>query len=46
LVVGEISGGRKKMLTWPDEWDPHIRERKRNRGYRFGRGKRVMAVFC
>jgi hypothetical protein len=36
LVVGVKFGPRKKMLTWPDEWGPHVSE---------GEGKKAVPVW-
>jgi hypothetical protein len=35
-VSGEIFGPRRKTMTWTDRWGPHVRERRRSEGYRFG----------
>jgi hypothetical protein len=35
-VSGEIFGPRRKTMTWTDQWGPHVRERRRSEGYRFG----------
>jgi hypothetical protein len=38
-VSGEISGQRKKMMTWPGRWGPHVSEGERKERYRFGIGE-------